>query len=136
MPAVIWLIGCAAQFLQTTPAKGSSKGQVQQMFKGMDTNKDNGVSQDEFDAFLQSMAGSGAGGGRPKPPPKAKKKPKPGSAGTEKELSALEKFYAKHGVPCHVCRGCATLRLRTTSALSPGRSHFPLLVRACVWPAR
>jgi hypothetical protein len=82
------------QFLQNTPAKGSKKGQVQQMFKGMDTDNDNGVSEDEFNVFLESMA-------PPPPTPQSSKKPKkpkkPEGANTRDELTALEAFYAKHG---------------------------------------
>ena len=77
------------QFLQNTPAKGSKKGQVQQMFKGMDTNNDNGVSEDEFNVFLESMA-------PPPPPPKSskssKKPKKPEGANTRDEFAALEAF--------------------------------------------
>jgi hypothetical protein len=64
------------------------------MFKGMDTDNDNGVSEDEFNVFLESMA-------PPPPTPQSSKKPKkpkkPEGANTRDELTALEAFYAKHG---------------------------------------
>ena len=66
------------------------------MFKSVDTDNDNGVTQAEFDKFLDSMA--------PPPPPPSPKKSSKKKAGAEGvgvqpwHKDALVKFYAKHGM--------------------------------------
>lgn len=66
------------------------------MFKQIDTNNDNGVSQNEFDVFLKEMSSAPP----PSPPPKSKAKSSPATA-TAKQMSALRRFYEKHGTSMH-----------------------------------